>query len=89
MFAGKVREVTSLEGRTRRISKGVLDGAAGVFEASFTTGLVADGCLPLSGTLGTAASLWRCNLGAILTSVFVVRSSAFPLDGGSMLAIIG
>ena len=56
------------------------------FETSFTAGDNAGSTFPLTTPLDKGGSRLRCSFGAILTSVFVVRSRALPL-GGSRLAV--
>ena len=56
------------------------------FKTPFTAGAVIDANFPLRTGLDDGGSRLRCNFGAMLTSVFVVRSKALPF-GGSRLAI--
>jgi len=56
------------------------------FETLFTTGDNAGSNFPLTTRLDKGESRLRCSFGAILTSVFVVRSKALPF-GGSRLAV--
>jgi len=64
---------------------GVMEFEGG-FETSFTAGGNVDSTFPLTTPLDKGGSRMRCSFGAILTSVFEVRSRALPF-GGSRLAV--
>ncbi len=66
----------------RKISETVFvvgEGAAAA--VPLIAGLALTATCPFTGGLAEGASRLRCSLGAILTSVFVVNSNAFPLEG--------
>ena len=71
-------------GRTRKTQKLSLDGMVNSVETSFAERPLTVGVSPLSNRFfGEDICLFECNLGAIETSVFVERRSAFFFDGGS------